>query len=596
MLLSRDYLRVYPDLVPFRTRVSAFVASNAPLLSSVNEQRLLASLMDPFDPKTISGNRLGLISSSEVPFCSLSSLIPTTESSIDAVESSPPVEPSRGKPTAVAWLASAKSQLESPAVVHLESHPNLHLSQAQIELLSNSLKENTHLKVLKLSDGFFRSPDSTVRTLLLGFGSCVDSLQAIDLSRNSIGCLPDEWIHLLCIKELALSYNNLSGLPVPHPIRSASISVLDISHNRFKDVPDVVRLLSSLSRLDIRNNKISILPQFLINLPELSELLCSGNPIKNVPRELLVTSEDIQQVQMATVGLLTYLKPRSAHSEYVQLGNNPRPAQKGGFQDQPARVKILSISPEMIAQQLCLLDHTAFSRIPICELLQKNFHKKSKSPNWQAAVAQFNKWSLWVCSEITRHTKSLSKRVETLSLLIRVADSSLELRNFNAAYALVAGMKLSPISRLKLTWAGLNRKVQLKWERLEEVFSIEQNHKNYRDALVASSPPLIPYLGLYSKDLIQIEDPIPLFISAERGAGGAGGPGAGSILHSGTLVNLAKLRSIWEIVRKISKFQLSSYRFQYDKTVSCYLQDLSPLTEEESFEMSLLCESRSSQR
>lgn len=195
VLLSRDYLRVYPDLVPFRTRVSAFVTSNAPLLSSVNEQRLLASLMDPFDPKTIAGNRLGLISSSEVPFCSLSSLIPTTESlmaAIDGAESSPPAEPSRGKPTAVAWLASAKSQLESPAVAHLESHPNLHLSQAQIELLSNSLKENTHLKVLKLSDGFFRSPDSTVRTLLLGFGSCVDSLQAIDLSRNSIGCLPDE--------------------------------------------------------------------------------------------------------------------------------------------------------------------------------------------------------------------------------------------------------------------------------------------------------------------------------------------------------------------------------------------------------------------
>ena len=578
IFLSKHYLSSYPDLLPLHEDISSFVNANLASITSPAEQRLLNSLLEALaqaDPrffKVIDNHSDHLVEG-----------LPTELLPAD----------SRVKLTTTTWLASAKALLQSSPQSTLESVPNLHLSQQQIESLTESMKDNNHLRVLKLHQGFFRNADSSLRCLLIGFGSILQSLHLLDLSRNAISVLPEEWAHLVCIRELNLSHNSLSSLHTTQSIRNPLLTVLDVSFNKLKEVPDIVRHLPSLLRLDVRNNKITTLPQHLAALPNLRELLCANNPIKNVPKELLISSNDPEQIQLATLGLLTTLKPRPVHSEYVQIA----PASSGSIPpkkpvESSFQFKLTATSPSYLAQQLCMFEHGLFSKIPLNEILHKNFHKRSKSPNWQAAVSQFNSWSLWVCAEVTRHTTSLSKRIEALSRFIRVAEVCLEYRNFNTSYALVAGMKLSPISRLKLTWAGLNRKIQVKWERLEELFSIEGNHKNYREALQTSTPPLIPYLGLYSKDLIQIEDPIPLLISSSKGSGGAGGPGAGSVLHAGSLINLAKLRLLWDIVRKISKFQETSYRFSYDQSIVHYLHELSPPSEEESFKRSLICEPR----
>lgn len=88
-----------------------------------------------------------------------------------------------------------------------------------------------------------------------------------------------------------------------------------------------------------------------------------------------------------------------------------------------------------------------------------------------------------------------AQRAEVIGKFVQIAEECLLLNNFNICFAIVCGLQNSSISRLKQTWEKVTKKDMKIYSKLLDLFSLNKNYKNYREALNAAQVPLIPYLG-----------------------------------------------------------------------------------------------------
>jgi hypothetical protein len=81
-----------------------------------------------------------------------------------------------------------------------------------------------------------------------------------------------------------------------------------------------------------------------------------------------------------------------------------------------------------------------------------------------------------------------------------------ELNNFDLIFAFVAGLNNAAIARMKHTLAEIPRKQWDVFVQCDQLMQTKNNYKNYRDAVRAAAPPLVPYLGISLTDLTFAED------------------------------------------------------------------------------------------
>lgn len=75
--------------------------------------------------------------------------------------------------------------------------------------------------------------------------------------------------------------------------------------------------------------------------------------------------------------------------------------------------------------------------------------------------------------------------------------------------AIIAGLNKAPVSRLKNTIKEVPLKLIKKLKDFEDLMTAEGSYKNYRQLLASSTPPSIPYIGVYLIDLTYMEDGNP---------------------------------------------------------------------------------------
>ena len=69
------------------------------------------------------------------------------------------------------------------------------------------------------------------------------------------------------------------------------------------------------------------------------------------------------------------------------------------------------------------------------------------------------------------------------------------MNSFNLLVAIVSGMNNSGVGRLKWTKARVPNRSIMILETLEELTSMQQSYKNYRNAITEhTEPPIIPYM------------------------------------------------------------------------------------------------------
>ena len=191
---------------------------------------------------------------------------------------------------------------------------------------------------------------------------------------------------------------------------------------------------------------------------------------------------------------------------------------------------------------------------------------------------------------------------------------------FSAGYAIVAGLQSTSVTRLTNTWEKLNKKTRQKHEFLTHLFDIEEDHKAYRDAFSQSSPPAIPYLGLFRRLILSLEETEKVF-----------GEDQEILLRVFCLFffffvffflfyfyfyfyfyfvcfifffylfflsflflfqfkkkNSGRLSTLWMIVHEIRQYQKSRYSFSSNVEVVSWLLESSPLPEEKCYDLVFL--------
>ena len=130
--------------------------------------------------------------------------------------------------------------------------------------------------------------------------------------------------------------------------------------------------------------------------------------------------------------------------------------------------------------------------------------------------------------------------------------------------AIITGLYLASIQRLKRTWKGLPKKTLDSFEAITELFSHSRNYTVYRTHVAAQPPPINPYLGIYLRDLTFIEVGNVDFLE-----------------QAPTAVNFDKLRMIALSILDVEKHQKHAYSFEPINDVMMYITNPVVLSDEQ---------------
>ncbi|MFT7796173.1 rap guanine nucleotide exchange factor 6 isoform X2 [Arapaima gigas] len=199
-----------------------------------------------------------------------------------------------------------------------------------------------------------------------------------------------------------------------------------------------------------------------------------------------------------------------------------------------SQISLLQLSTVEVAAQLSMRDFELFRNVESTEYVDDLFKLNSRTGSSQ--LKQFeeiiNQETFWVATEILKEANTL-KRMKTIKHFIKIALHCRECKNFNSMFAIISGLNLAPVARLRGSWEKLPSKYEKLFRDLQDVFDPSRNMAKYRNVLSSQSvqPPIIPLFPVVKKDL--------------------------TFLHEGNdssvdgLVNFEKLRMIAKEVRHV---------------------------------------------
>nr|KAJ3418885.1 hypothetical protein HK105_007708 [Polyrhizophydium stewartii] len=179
------------------------------------------------------------------------------------------------------------------------------------------------------------------------------------------------------------------------------------------------------------------------------------------------------------------------------------------------------------------------------------------------------------------NTPELKNRVKVVESFIKLARECRKLNNFNTVMAIVSGLNLVAVSRLKATWEAVEQKRVKQLNELESVLSPTGNFRVYRSLVEEfeedtgkARRPYIPILSLFLKDLLFMNDGNPKHVDSG-------------------FINVDKLRTLYTRVQQFLAVQQADYQ-PLAGTPSTLLQSycahLHALDENKLYKYSCLCE------
>ncbi|XP_069509299.1 rap guanine nucleotide exchange factor 3 [Ambystoma mexicanum] len=162
------------------------------------------------------------------------------------------------------------------------------------------------------------------------------------------------------------------------------------------------------------------------------------------------------------------------------------------------------ISSKDLSIQLSDYDWNLFNSIHQVELIHYIFgqHKfrNSTTANLERFIRRFNEVQYWVATEICL-CQDLGKRAQLLKKFIKLAAHLKEQKNLNSFFAVMFGLSNCAVSRLARTWERLPQKSRKLYCGFERLLDPSWNHRSYRLAIAKLSPPIIPFIPLFLKDM-----------------------------------------------------------------------------------------------
>ena len=182
------------------------------------------------------------------------------------------------------------------------------------------------------------------------------NLASLDLSANQLTELTaDALAGLPALTQLSLSQNRLTAVhPAAFANASASVLILDLSHNRLSSLPTTLRHLTRLQTLDLSHNLVSNLSNSpLSGMAALWRLQMAGNQISRVPPDFFASLTALQVLDLSANRLAGRLEAgvldRNVALRAVRLDGNQLRQIDGVFGRLPALIW-LNVSDNVLAE------------------------------------------------------------------------------------------------------------------------------------------------------------------------------------------------------------------------------------------------------
>ncbi|CAJ0938044.1 unnamed protein product [Ranitomeya imitator] len=334
-------------------------------------------------------------------------------------------------------------------------------------------------------------------------------------------------------------------LPVSGTLSSSNPDLLQ-SHHRILDfttTPDLPDQVLRVFKADQQSRYIMISKDTTakeVVVQAIREFALTAVPDSYSLCEVSVTPEGVIK-QRRLPDQLSKLADRIQLSGRYYLKNNMETETLCSDEDaqdllRESQISLLQLSTIEVATQLSMRNFELFRNIEPTEYIDDLFKLKSKTGcvNLKNFEDVINQETFWVASEILRETNQL-KRMKIIKHFIKIALHCRECKNFNSMFAIISGLNLAPVSRLRTTWEKLPSKYEKLFQDLQDLFDPSRNMAKYRNVLNSQNlqPPIIPLFPVIKKDL--------------------------TFLHEGNdskvegLVNFEKLRMIAKEIRHVGR-------------------------------------------
>ncbi|XP_045654668.1 rap guanine nucleotide exchange factor 2 isoform X5 [Ursus americanus] len=336
-----------------------------------------------------------------------------------------------------------------------------------------------------------------------------------------------------------------TALPVSGTLSSSNPDLLQ-SHHRildFSTTPDLPDQVLRVFKADQQSRYIMISKDTTakeVVIQAIREFAVTATPDQYSLCEVSVTPEGVIK-QRRLPDQLSKLADRIQLSGRYYLKNNMETETLCSDEDaqellRESQISLLQLSTVEVATQLSMRNFELFRNIEPTEYIDDLFKLKSKTScaNLKKFEEVINQETFWVASEILRETNQL-KRMKIIKHFIKIALHCRECKNFNSMFAIISGLNLAPVARLRTTWEKLPNKYEKLFQDLQDLFDPSRNMAKYRNVLNSQNlqPPIIPLFPVIKKDL--------------------------TFLHEGNdskvdgLVNFEKLRMIAKEIRHVGR-------------------------------------------
>jgi len=247
-------------------------------------------------------------------------------------------------------------------------------------------------------------------------------------------------------------------------------------------------------------------------------------------------------------------------------------------------------NPVILAQQLCHIEMERLANIGPEEFVQTFIPRDDadlrstlsyikRTSSLEAYIEWFNRLSYLVATEICLGTKK-KLRAKIIEYYVDVATECYDKGNFNSAMAIIAGLNMSPVTRLKKTWSRVKCR---KFDRLEREMNPASNFACYRSMFKMANEGTggrfefaIPFFSLFVKDVYFLNES-----------------------HSNRLPNgHINFEKFWQLSKLITAFvtwKEVTCKYDRNRTVLNYLMTVPVLSDKNVALMSYECEAPENQ-
>jgi hypothetical protein len=233
-------------------------------------------------------------------------------------------------------------------------------------------------------------------------------------------------------------------------------------------------------------------------------------------------------------------------------------------------VQLLALHPLEVARQMTLIEFELLENIEPLDFLRAS-KDSNKATTVKGLTNRFNRTSAWIASEVIQNPTA-KERAQKIKFFISLAQSALDIKNFNLLMSVLAGLNYASVQRLKKSWKLVSPKLIQNFQSLEAVMTSAKNYGVYRAALAGCEWPKLPYFGVFLRDLQFIDVGNDTWIGAKEDK----------------LVNFEKVAMMEALLNELDTFKTyNEFPFTGVPVLQAYLKQLPAMDEDALHKMSV---------